>query len=369
MTWIDVVTLLAALGAGLIAGAFFAFSSFIMGALAKPFAPILRSLPAGDKLTAMLALVPTPLPRPLPENPSQPVGVRRGRVVLPAGCAQSVLDPGINEAAIRLLTRAGVEVVLAKDEACCGALVHHMGRSEASHAAARNNVDAWMREIEGEGLDAIIVTTSGCGTTIKDYGFMLRLEPAYAEKAAKVSALAKDISEFLETLELGSPTHRSSLTVAYHAACSLQHGQQIRTAPKTLLMRAGFKVRATGDTGVHLHEVSGDMLIDVVKAPAGDVRLRAAASIFDGNGTDATDVFGRSITLTTDFGSVGESSKALEIDSSFAMRRDATTRHVGCASGCSPAHDFRDMITAPLADPARSCSTRLRSSSTTGRRR
>jgi glycolate oxidase iron-sulfur subunit len=169
-------------------------------------------------------------------------------VALLRGCAQSVLDPGINEAAIRLLNRYGVEVVLAKGEACCGALVHHMGRTTESHRAARNNVDAWVREIEGQGLDAIIVTTSGCGTTIKDYGFMLRMDPDYADKAARVSALAKDISEFLETLDLGAPKNASGLTVAYHAACSLQHGQQIKAAPKALLTRAGFKVREPAES-------------------------------------------------------------------------------------------------------------------------
>jgi glycolate oxidase iron-sulfur subunit len=158
-----------------------------------------------------------------------------------------VLDPGINDATIRLLTRSGIEVVLVEGEACCGALVHHMGRRDEAHAFARNNVDAWMREIEGEGLDAILVTTSGCGTTVKDYGFMLRLEPEYAAKAARISALARDVSEYLETLDLGSPS-APGLTVAYHAACSLQHGQQIKTAPKALLSRAGFDVREPAES-------------------------------------------------------------------------------------------------------------------------
>ena len=153
-----------------------------------------------------------------------------------------MLDPGINEAAIRLLTRNGVEVAMPENEGCCGALVHHMGRAEDAHQQAKRNIDAWIDEIEGEGLDAILVTTSGCGTTIKDYGFMLRLDPDYAEKAARVSRLAKDISEYLETLDLGEPDVPSRLKVAYHAACSLQHGQQVTSAPKTLLSRAGFTV-------------------------------------------------------------------------------------------------------------------------------
>ena len=132
-------------------------------------------------------------------------GARQKRVALLTGCAQAVLDPGINEATIPLLTRLGVEVVVPKGEGCCGALVHHMGREEQAlgfGAAEHRCLDA--RDRDG-GLDAIVITASGCGTTIKDYGFMLRLDPAYAEKAARVSALAKDITEYLATLDLPEP--------------------------------------------------------------------------------------------------------------------------------------------------------------------
>jgi glycolate oxidase iron-sulfur subunit len=216
----------------------------------RPFAPLLRRLPGMQRLAAMLDLAPRRVPpRSAADRPGvlPAEGERRGRVALLRGCAQSVLDPGINDAAIRLLTRHGIEVVLAKGEACCGALVHHMGRTHDSHAAAKNNIAAWIREIEGEGLDAILVTTSGCGTTVKDYGFMLRTEPDWAEKAKRVSALAKDISEYLETLRLPAAP-LSGLTVAYHAACSLQHGQQVKTAPKALLARAGFAVREPAES-------------------------------------------------------------------------------------------------------------------------
>jgi glycolate oxidase iron-sulfur subunit len=154
-----------------------------------------------------------------------------------------VLDPGINESAIALLTRLGVEVVVPRGEGCCGALVHHMGREEAALDQARRNVDAWMREVDEGGLDAIVITASGCGTTIKDYGFMLRLDPAYAEKAARVSALAKDVTEYLSSLDLPEPQVRPGLAVAYHSACSMQHGQKIKTLPKELLGKAGFIVR------------------------------------------------------------------------------------------------------------------------------
>ena len=214
--------------------------------IGRPFKGLVRILPGGKRLAAMLDLAPGKLPG---ASPTQKPGVfpaegpRQGRVALLRGCAQSVLDPAINEAAIRLLNRAGVEVVLAGGEGCCGAIVHHMGKAGPAHAFARNNIDAWLREADGEGLDAIVVTTSGCGTTLKDYGFMFREEPAYAEKAARVSRLSKDISEYLETLNLGAPRVKAGLTVAYHAACSLQHGQQIKTVPKTLLTRAGFAVR------------------------------------------------------------------------------------------------------------------------------
>jgi glycolate oxidase iron-sulfur subunit len=163
-------------------------------------------------------------------------------VAILSGCAQPVLDPAINAATIRLLTRLGVEVVVPEGEVCCGSLVHHMGREEQALASARANVDVWTREIENGGLDAIVITASGCGTTIKDYGHMLRLDPAYAEKAARVSALAKDVTEYLAALDLPAQAPKG-IAVAYHSACSMQHGQKITLAPKQLLKTAGFTVR------------------------------------------------------------------------------------------------------------------------------
>ena len=163
------------------------------------------------------------------------------------GCAQSVLEPQTNAAAIRLLNKFGIEVVVPAGEVCCGSLVHHIGREEQSLDAARHNVDVWMRELGQGGLDAIIITASGCGTTIKDYGYMLREDPAYAEKAATVSALAKDVTEYLATLDLPEPEAPQPLTVAYHSACSMQHGQKITRQPKDLLTAAGFKVVAPAE--------------------------------------------------------------------------------------------------------------------------
>jgi glycolate oxidase iron-sulfur subunit len=159
------------------------------------------------------------------------------------GCANEVLAPHVNAAAIRILNRHGVEVVTPTGEGCCGALVHHMGREHESLAQARANIDVWTREIEQRGLDAILITASGCGTTVKDYGFMLRTDPAYADKAARVSALAKDISEYLAGLDLRMQAPVGGMAVAYHAACSLQHGQKIVREPKQLLARAGFTIK------------------------------------------------------------------------------------------------------------------------------
>jgi glycolate oxidase iron-sulfur subunit len=215
------------------------------GFLAKPFAPLLRGL-GFARLAAMLRLVPKRMLAPPAERSGKVYpahGERRGRVALLAGCINPILAPSTNEAAIRLLNRHGVEVVVAKGEGCCGSLTHHMGRETEALASARNNIDAWTREIEGEGLDAILITVSGCGTTVKDYGFMFRTDVAYAEKAARVSALTKDVSEYIATLNLRDAKAHSTLTVAYHAACSLQHGQKVLREPKNLLSKFGFIVK------------------------------------------------------------------------------------------------------------------------------
>ena len=217
--------------------------------LGSPFRGLVVRLPrVGNQLAAMLDLAPGRLPgrnptdRPGTFAPPARTEAPRRRVALLRGCAQSVLRPDFNEAAIRLLNRHGVEVVHAA-EGFCGALTHHMGKEHSAHAHAKQAIDAWTREIERGGLDAILVTASGCGTTIKDYGFMFRDDPAYAEKAARVSALAKDVTEYVAALGLMEPVVETDLVVAYHSACSMQHGQGIRTEPKALLKRAGFTVK------------------------------------------------------------------------------------------------------------------------------
>ncbi len=212
------------------------------GRIARPIAPLMRLVPGvGARLAAMLELAPASAPAALPAAVAL-APERRGRVAMLEGCAQPALAPSINAAAKRLLARFGVEVVAAPGEGCCGALVHHMGREHQALDFARANVDAWTRLIENGGLDAILITASGCGTTIKDYGFMLREDAAYAEKAARVSALAKDITEYLSTLEW-SPAAPQNMTIAYHSACSMQHGQKITDLPKALLRKAGFTVK------------------------------------------------------------------------------------------------------------------------------
>ena len=215
--------------------------------IGRPFAPVFDKFRALKPFAAMLKLAPSRTSSPSkftrPGVLKAGGNVKSGRVALLTGCAQPVLDSEINKATISLLNRLGVEVVLPEGEACCGSLVHHMGREEQALNSARHMVDVWNHEIENGGLDAIIITTSGCGTTIKDYGHMLKEDETYREKAKAVSALAMDISEYLQTCNLPAPVNEPNLAVTYHAACSLQHGQQIKTAPKDLLKAAGFAVK------------------------------------------------------------------------------------------------------------------------------
>ncbi len=230
--------------------------------LGRPFA---RFMPDA-RLRAMLEMAPKVIP-PVSRNDDPqsfaPVAPKRMRVALMTGCAQKALNTDINDATIRLLTRLGAEVVVAEGAGCCGALTHHMGKTTESHATAAKNIRAWVAEMDQGGLDAIVINTSGCGTTVKDYGHMFRNEPLAAD-AARVAGIARDISEVLVELTGtdvdgiewqperdwiagtdAKPLHdrpAEGMIVAYHAACSLQHGQQIKTHPKTLLKKAGFTI-------------------------------------------------------------------------------------------------------------------------------
>ncbi|WP_370047193.1 MULTISPECIES: glycolate oxidase subunit GlcF [Salipiger] len=246
------------------------FRAALAGAkLGRPFARLLPD----PRLRAMLEMAPKTIP-PVSRNDDPqsfaPEAPRRKRVALMTGCAQKALNTDINDATIRLLTRLGCEVVVAKGAGCCGALTHHMGREDESHGSAARNIRAWCAEIDGDGLDAIVINTSGCGTTVKDYGHMFRTDAALAGDAARVSELACDISELLAELmpeadvtarnlakaevagtDMAEPTGAEGsgpIRVAYHAACSLQHGQKIKTHPKALLKGAGFEVVEPADS-------------------------------------------------------------------------------------------------------------------------
>jgi glycolate oxidase iron-sulfur subunit len=235
--------------------------------LGRPFA---RFMPDA-RLRAMLEMAPKEIP-PVSRNDDPqtfaPTAPKRMRVALMTGCAQKALNTDINDATIRLLTRLGAEVVVAEGAGCCGALTHHMGKTTESHATAAKNIKAWAREMDDGGLDAIVINTSGCGTTIKDYGHMFRNESLAAD-AARVAGIARDVSEVVMELTgtdaqgnewqpardwiAGTdarPLHdrpTEGMVVAYHAACSLQHGQKIKTHPKTLLKKAGFTIVEPAD--------------------------------------------------------------------------------------------------------------------------
>lgn len=215
---------------------------------AKIGRPLARLMP-DPRLRAMLEMAPKQVP-PVSRNDDPqsfaPTGQRRMRVALMTGCAQKALNTDINDATIRLLRRLGCEVVVAKGAGCCGALTHHMGKADESHASAGANIKAWVAEMDGDGLDAIVINTSGCGTTVKDYGHMFRND-ALAKDAARVSGLAMDVSELLTKLEIPEGAAQG-IKVAYHAACSLQHGQKVKSLPKDLLKRAGFEVVEPADS-------------------------------------------------------------------------------------------------------------------------
>jgi len=251
----------------------------VAGRIVKPMAPVFELL-GFSRMAAMLRLTPSRKLAPPVERTGKvhaALGGRRGRVALLSGCINPVLAPATNEAAIRILNRHGIEVVVAAGESCCGSLEHHMGREEQALAKARNNIDAWMREVEGEGLDAILITVSGCGTSIKDYGFLLRTDPAYAAQAARISALTKDVTEYLATLNLKAKPAPTRLTIAYHSACSLQHGQQVTREPKELLSKFGFVVKDVPEG--HLCCGSAGTYNILQPAIAGRLRDRKVANI------------------------------------------------------------------------------------------
>jgi glycolate oxidase iron-sulfur subunit len=210
-----------------------------MATLARPFAWL---LPA--PLRALLELTPRRRARAAQESSAAPArrAAARGRVALMTGCVQTVIAPEINAATIRLLERCGVDVVSVGG--CCGALVHHLGKEQRANTLAATLVERLHAEVAGGGLDAIVANASGCGTHVKDYGYVFRDDPRLARQAAAVSALARDVTEVLA--ELGLPPVVESgprYTVAYHSACSMQHGQRVEQPPRALLVAAGYELR------------------------------------------------------------------------------------------------------------------------------
>jgi glycolate oxidase iron-sulfur subunit len=233
--------------------------------------PLAQFLPG--KLGAIAKLAPTQISPPSSVErphiyPAQ--GTKRKRVALLTGCAQKVLDPEINEATIRLLTRHGCEVVVPAGSGCCGALVHHMGRVSDAEIQAKENIKAWEQVASTGGLDAVVINASGCGTVIKDYGFMFREDDAWVERANKISDLAKDVTEVMIELGVKKTIDNTGLRVTYHSACSLQHGQKIKTQPVELLQAAGFDVHqpaeshlccgSAGTYNIFQPEIAGQLL-------------------------------------------------------------------------------------------------------------
>ncbi len=217
--------------------------------LVRPFKAL-----APGRLKGMVAMAPETIPRLSDSGRAQVFkagGQRLKRVVLMTGCAQQVLRPAINEATIRLLTRHGCEVIVAEGAGCCGALVHHLGREAEAIKQAKANIAAWEKvAAEDGGLDAVVINASGCGTMVKDYGWMLKDDPDWAEPAEMISGLACDVTEIMSELGLDGVVAQDRPAVTYHSACSMQHGQHITEPPKALLAAAGFEVLEPAE--VHL---------------------------------------------------------------------------------------------------------------------
>jgi len=199
------------------------------------------------KIKNMMKYMPNSFPVSRQENKEiySPVGKTYARVALLTGCVQRVISPQINDATIDILNRHGVEVIVPKKVDCCGSLNHHLGKEELAHKSFINNINSWFKWYEEKNLDAILVTTSGCGTTLKDYGYIFRDHPdkELRRKAKMVSSLAKDVTEYLgKNIKLNYVKKDQKFTIAYHSACSMQHGQKIHSQPMDLLKKTGNEI-------------------------------------------------------------------------------------------------------------------------------
>ena len=169
-------------------------------------------------------------------------GKRKKRVALLPGCTNDLIRPAINEATIALLTRMGIEVVVPPGLGCCGAIEHHLGEQAKAISSARRNVDVLSKFHDEMPLDAIIITASGCGSMLKDYAHLLRNEAGYAQRAKDIASLTHDVTQVLASTKITAPRQWSNIKVAYHSACSLEHGQRVIKEPRTLLKNAGYTV-------------------------------------------------------------------------------------------------------------------------------
>ena len=214
-----------------------------------PNAALFRGLVSSGQV--LRAWLPAPLQDKLPRNrtaaKTRPVNRHARQVLLLEGCVQPSLSPNTNAAAARVLDRLGISVTPAREAGCCGAVDYHLDAQTTGLDRARRNIDAWWPGIES-GAEAIVQTASGCGAFIKDYGHLLRSDPAYAEKAAKVSALARDLVQVLRDEPLEKLGVRSDQRLAFHCPCTLQHGQKLGGAVEGILTRLGFKLTAVPDS-------------------------------------------------------------------------------------------------------------------------
>src|SRR3569623_1912059 len=240
-----------------------------LGRHARPQEPTFKALrlPA---LAALLRLVPESGAAAMTQKGSPARGASRGRVALLQGSVEPAQEPTIRDAAIRLLARAGDEVVLVEGEGCCGALSEHLGRVDEAAGFARRNLKAW--EKAGP-FDALVTTAAGCGTTLKAYGHRLPGDPAAAVAAAR----ARDVLELVAEVGLPPVARPGKLSVACHAACSLQHGQGIRAEPASLLAQAGYEVRPIAEG----HLCCGSAGVYNILQPelAGRLRTRKAVAM------------------------------------------------------------------------------------------
>ena len=170
----------------------------------------------------------------------------RTMLVLEA-CAQPSATPNVNVAAARVLDCLGIQLIAAKEAGCCGAVAHHLSDHDRSYDAVKRNIDAWWPSIE-QGAEAIVITASGCGVMVKEYGHLLADDPLYAEKAQRVSELAQDISEVLLKEDLGGLKVRGTKTLAFHSPCTLQHGQKLNGLTERVLRELGFDLKPVADS-------------------------------------------------------------------------------------------------------------------------